>query len=198
MDKVYIKNNKILSNLSSPLYNGPHQHLIERKSWLELITVLWKSETDPELINISKENLNSFLTFCGNHLYNALCAGCLISNKHQFLALQKNGHLEFPKGFIDPNETAEQAAIRESQEETGLNKIVLQNFVMDTFHIYEYKSEFTFKKTTWFLASTLEDEVKVQKEEGFEGYQWMDKNELLQSANLFHANIIELMHSILH
>ena len=56
-------------------------------------------------------------------------AGFVIYHDHpiygrQFLLLRHsgNGHWSFPKGLIDNNETDLEAAIRELEEETGIQK----------------------------------------------------------------------------
>jgi 8-oxo-dGTP pyrophosphatase MutT (NUDIX family) len=44
-----------------------------------------------------------------------------------------------PKGKLEPNEKLDEAALREVEEETGLQELVLEKFVNTTFHIYKEK-----------------------------------------------------------
>ena len=95
------------------------------------------------------------------------------------------GHWDFPKGHVEGEETAEEAAIREIEEETGLIIDKFKpNFKKETeFWFWAYpkepggKSKRTKKIVTFFLAETSNRDVRLSWEHT--GYVWLPYKEAL-------------------
>ena len=74
----------------------------------------------------------------------------------------KNGHIDFPKGHVEGNETLEETAIREVFEETGINcRIDSDEKYMIT---YSPKDGYI-KDVYYFVGSYESGELKPQLEE---------------------------------
>lgn len=78
----------------------------------------------------------------------------LIKQKH-------GGHIGFPKGHIEQDESIEETALRETQEEVGL-KVLLTNI---SEHITYTLPNGKRKKVTYFLAFNASDSIQIQEEE---------------------------------
>ena len=110
---------------------------------------------------------------CGFELYNnvASAVGLIIRNKEGRILLEKRakeprrGFLAFPGGFVDPDETAEEAAFRECFEEIGVKPAALR-YIGSEPNTYEFKA-ITYKTCDLFFEAVLPPDVefKIQESE---------------------------------
>jgi mutator protein MutT len=100
-----------------------------------------------------------------------------------------NGNWTFPKGLIEPNETAEQAALREIAEETGLRKLKLLTALKEIHYQFQRQNESVSKTVTYYLYEELEDETVIcQKEEGISAYNWLPLEKALDFVSYPKSN----------
>src|ERR1700730_17710817 len=87
------------------------------------------------------------------------------------------GHWDFPKGAVEKGETEEQAAKRESFEETGL---LIESFFPNCRKQIEYRyrrqENLAHKRVIFFLAETTETKVRISYEHS--GYDWLTFDQL--------------------
>ncbi|MDO5615505.1 MAG: NUDIX domain-containing protein [Cruoricaptor ignavus] len=108
-------------------------------------------------------------------------AGGIVKNKEgKILFIYRLEKWDLPKGKIEKNESLEDAAIREVQEETALQELVLGKFINNTFHIYtERNGKKVLKTTHWFAMDYVGNEMPVpQTEEGITEVTWKDEQEI--------------------
>jgi hypothetical protein len=91
-----------------------------------------------------------FKTFrqCFNNIDAA--GGLVINERNEILLIKRRGRWDLPKGKSEPGESPEQTALREVEEECGLTGLILQRFLISTYHIYKLKNDLMLKKTDWF------------------------------------------------
>ena len=66
-----------------------------------------------------------------------IAAGGIVMNpKQEILWIFRRGFWDLPKGKLDPGETIPQCALREVEEETGINDIQLNELITITYHEY--------------------------------------------------------------
>ena len=82
------------------------------------------------------------------------------------------GSWEFPGGKVEPNETFEQAAVRECFEETGL-AIEINRLIYETMHSYQHGE----LELRFFLCS-LSKTGKGNQSIPNAPFSWVDRNEL--------------------
>jgi len=107
-------------------------------------------------------------------------AGGVIRNKKgQLLVIKRRGRWDLPKGKLDAGETFEQAALREVQEECGIQDLTMVCRLLSTYHSYLIDNEAVLKKTMWFeiLYTGNQDPVPQQKEDITE-IRWINHNEV--------------------
>jgi len=114
---------------------------------------------------------------------NIEAAGGIVKNdENKVLFIYRLGKWDLPKGKLEPNESLEHAAVREVEEETGIENLKLQNFIGSTYHTYrERENNAQILKTTfWYLMkSTDSKELIPQTEEGITKVEWKSKDEIL-------------------
>lgn len=123
--------------------------------------------------------------------------GLVFNDKNELLVFFRRGSWDLPKGKIDPGETPEQAAVREVQEETGLQNVALGDFLAHTWHTYTQKGERILKKTWWYRMQTTDHQVIPQIEEDIEEIRWVHPAEWLASGPSVYGSVRELIETSL-
>lgn len=91
------------------------------------------------------------------------------------------GHWAFPKGHLNPNETPQEAAIRELKEETNLEvKQFLPLKPLREFYVFKREGILVEKIVTYYLAEVT-GSVKLQEEE-ITDYRWVFFEEAIELA----------------
>lgn len=108
-----------------------------------------------------------------------LSAGAVIVRKRSgvpevLLIRDMNGHLTFPKGLIEKGEEAEEAAMREAREETGIRSLTYVSQLTPIRYFYVRGGE-RILKTVYYFAFTSpgRSTLTPQREEGISEILWM-------------------------
>ena len=100
-------------------------------------------------------------------------AGGIVLQTDQMLLIKRLGKIDLPKGHLEPNETIESCAIREVEEECGIQQVQIKAPLTYTLHIYPRKEKWFLKKTFWYTMSCpLNCTPTPQTEEDIEEVLW--------------------------
>ena len=139
MYKVFV-NEKRLSISKSPIpieKNLPY----EGTTTVEIALDVLENTSTPE-INIYGEHLDEIWEeLTSMHRVVEAAGGIVFNQENKILFIHRLGRWDLPKGKIEPEESLENAALRELEEETGLAELILEEFVNTTFHIYKEKKQ---------------------------------------------------------
>lgn len=86
----------------------------------------------------------------------------------------KGDYWDFPRGNLKEKETLRQAAIRETNEETGLSEddlIIIEGFEEKVRWYYRLHNKPVNKYVTYLLAETKRKEIRISKEHA--GFKWL-------------------------
>ena len=109
----------------------------------------------------------------------APAAGGVVVIDGKIVSITRNGIPDLPKGHIEKGETPEQAALREVEEETGINKLRIVRELPSTWHCYQLGEEWRLKRTCWYLMETEEAmQFKPQTEEGISEIKLIGNEEI--------------------
>lgn len=105
-------------------------------------------------------------------------------------ALTKSEHWEFPKGLIEANEDAQQAANREFQEETGIPSVQLvPGFKKTLKYFYRRDGDLVGKTVIYFLGKATSTKVSLSSES--KAYAWLLYEEALERIQ--HKSLRDLL-----
>ncbi len=116
----------------------------------ELIHVFNELTKIDKLFIFHDDILTLFDEFKACFSYIEAAGGVVIRPDGRFLVMQRDGIWDLPKGKLDPGETSEEAALREVEEETGLDQLEVIQPILSTFHTYQVTNDMMLKKTKWY------------------------------------------------
>ena len=119
-------------------------------------------------------------------------AGGLVRNlkTNHFLFIFRNKKWDLPKGRINKNEEVQIAAIREVEEETGVENLTITKPLNTTYHIFKRNRKYRLKKTFWYLMETdYNGELTPETKEGIEKAIWIDKKLIVSLKSEMYQNI---------
>lgn len=113
-----------------------------------------------------KNNRHWVCSACGFNLYNNVAASVatiLQDNRQRVLFVvrekePRKGFLALPGGFVDPDERAEDAAVRECREEIGVSPEKVE-FIASYPNTYEYR-HVVYKTCDMFFTGTLAEDAE--------------------------------------
>jgi 8-oxo-dGTP pyrophosphatase MutT (NUDIX family) len=112
------------------------------------------------------------------------------------LVKDRFGRWTFPKGHIESGENAEQAALREVAEETGLVTVRAHGELRTIQYWFHWRGNRVLKKVTYYLFESVRpQEVCVQKSEGIDDFIWVPGEQALTLMG--YKNNIPPMHDAL-
>ncbi|SMP36147.1 NUDIX hydrolase [Chryseobacterium profundimaris] len=183
MYKVFVNEKKLL--LSKQSENLEKTLGYENVTSLEIALDLLENTSVKEL-NIFGENIDEIWSEFQKLFRIIEAAGGIVSNTDgDILFIKRLGKWDLPKGKMEKGESREESAIREIEEETGLQNVELLSFINTTYHIYiERNGDKVLKCTHWFeMNFDGEDTSKPQIEEGITEVAW--KNTLQIEEEVF-------------
>lgn len=105
--------------------------------------------------------------------------GVVFFKNKEVLFIERNGYYDLPKGHLDPNETFEEAAVRETMEETGIKKAEITVRFPDTWHCYIENQTPVLKYTRWYAMKTdYKGGFQPQQSEGIRSVFTVKKEDL--------------------
>ena len=134
--------------------------------------------------------------FCDNYKI-IYASGGVVFNNDKLLMIFRNDFWDLPKGKIELNESELECAVREVEEECGIDKLCVINFLKYTYHTYVEDNQPILKKTSWYLMSSdFKKKLTPQKSEGISKVIWVSKNEISSKLNNSFENIKDLLNNI--
>ena len=131
-------------------------------------------------IYIPTDNIEkTYRRICGEFL-EVNAAGGLVSNRRgDFLLISRSGLWDLPKGHQEEGEDIELTALREVQEETGVDELQLRRLICITDHVYLRGGVWHLKHTWWYdMLYTNPVNLTPQREEDITKAAWVAKSSL--------------------
>ncbi len=98
---------------------------------------------------------------------------------HFLLIRDPYGKMGLPKGHVEDGETAEDAALREVGEETGLTGVVMGPSLGTTDWYFRFEGRLIHKYCQYFLMGSQLGEPEPEREEGITECRWLPVDEAI-------------------
>ena len=166
------------------------------KNFDDLATKIENWLADETIENLDLGDVDGEALACAikNIFRQAPAAGGVVIIDNQFVAIERHGIPDLPKGHIEKGETPEVAALREVEEETGITNLEIIKELPSTWHCYLLDNQWTIKKTSWFLMKTTSGMKNIpQTEEGISKVYLVDK----EGVNAFEEKTFDSLKTLI-
>ena len=116
--------------------------------------------------------------------------GMVVNSKKEILFIYRNHRWDLPKGKTEKDESIEASAIREVEEETGVQNLEITRFITKTYHVFKRKGKLRLKETHWYEMSTdFEGDLVPELSEGIKKAKWKNLEKSRKALTKSYANI---------
>ncbi|MBT8296644.1 MAG: NUDIX domain-containing protein [Gramella sp.] len=116
--------------------------------------------------------------------------GMVVNDKQEILFIYRNNRWDLPKGKTEKNEGIEESAIREVEEETGVQDLEIKRFITRTYHVFRRKGKLRLKETYWYEMYTEYDgDLVPELSEGIKKVKWKNFEKSQKALKKSYANI---------
>jgi 8-oxo-dGTP pyrophosphatase MutT (NUDIX family) len=116
--------------------------------------------------------------------------GLVFNKKGEVLFILRNGKWDLPKGGIEREEEIADTAMREVEEETGVDKLEITRKLQKTYHIFKRNGKYKLKITHWFeMQTNFEGTPFPQANEGIEKAVWLNPEQIKEALKNSYENI---------
>lgn len=117
---------------------------------------------------------NVFSDFFSSYKIIEAAGGLVLNNQNEILFILRLGKWDLPKGKLEYGEKTDEAALREVQEECGVEQLEIIKSLSNTYHTYTIKDKKVLKITYWYLMKTnFNGKLIPQTEEDIEKVEWI-------------------------
>jgi len=204
---IYINDRPLLLRAADapPRFTGtpPATHLVarytgKRKSLLNYADTLEKGSQKVTSVELVSDDVQALWSDFRSHYKWVEAAGGVVTNadNDRQLFIFRRGYWDLPKGKIDDGEDRPTAALREVQEETGLQQISLGEALPTTYHTYRGKKNRILKPTYWYRMHTTQQVLVPETEEDIEKAEWRTVAAVLASGEPLYASLRALLQTL--
>lgn len=197
MYKVFIDNKVIVFTEKMKITNKYEDFvLVHLASPDEVDIVKYRRELPDEVVlivqakNAEEAIMHTFQTYTF-----VQAAGGIVKRKKKYLFIKRHGLWDVPKGKMEEKEEPELTAVREIEEECGIQVPVVRGLIGITFHTYDYNGIPTLKKNWWYaLSYDGPKKLSPQTEEAITKAKWLGRSKWKKVKRNTYASIREVMH----
>lgn len=183
MHKIYFDRRTIIicrpeeATLSDP--NAVEFHFKQPSDISALVEMFELSSTLEKIYIPSAEPEDCYKKICGE-FREVNAAGGLVENRRgDYLLIKRDGLWDLPKGHQEAGEDIKVTALREVQEETGVDDLSMGDLICVTDHCYKRNGIWHLKHTWWYRMYYLKPlDLTPQTEEDITKAAWVAKSSL--------------------
>lgn len=189
MYKIFVGDKPIILTTKVERETNFKNYLLDTVNIGKIITEIKKNKFEAIYLIDKDENLllKKFLKL----LPNVIAGGGKVYNDNgEVLFIFRNNKWDLPKGKAERKETINQTAIREVEEETGIEGLSIIKPLERTYHIFKRNGKYRIKVTYWFeMHSSYEGKLIPQEKEGITKVEWLNIKQINDAMKNSYANI---------
>ena len=197
MHRIYFERRSIIicapgeATLSDP--NSVEFHLGDKLDIHTLVGMFEASATLSRIYIPTSDVEATYRRIC-SEFKEVNAAGGLVSNRRgDFLLIRRDGLWDLPKGHQEAGEDIRVTALREVQEETGVDQLCLRDLICVTDHCYRRDGIWHLKHTWWYdMLYTDPVNLTPQREEDITLAAWVAKSSLPPFLKNTFPSIVEV------
>ena len=197
MRKIYLENRSIIicaeddQILADP--NAIRFTIGNNGGLTEMIEMFEVSDTLLRIFIPTNNIEDTYAKVCAEFLEVNAGGGLVENRRGDFLLINRNGLWDLPKGHQDPGEEISVTALREVQEETGIEELSLQELICITDHCYKRNGIWHLKHTWWYrMLDNKPIDLTPQREEDISKAAWVAKSSLPPFLQNPYPSIVEV------
>ena len=134
-----------------------------------------------------EEILNKFTKY----IPKVVAAGGVVTNEAgKVLFIYRKEKWDLPKGVCKKKESLEDCAIREVEEETGVQNLKIENFLRTTYHVFKRNGKLRLKEVHWYAMKTnFDGELVGEESEGIVKVRWKGPKKIRKALENSYINI---------
>lgn len=198
MYKVFIENREVNFSQAITLPDGISLKNDEVRTFKKWLLPLILKRKEGAIINVICEDLEKEMAIFFKDHKAISAAGGIVEREEELLFIRRHGLWDLPKGKIEKGESIEEAAIREVEEECGIQGVTIKEELIETYHTYEVGKKKFLKRTHWFaMKYEGPKETIPQLEEGITEAMWVVEDDLRIVYKHTYPSIALVVHEFL-
>lgn len=159
-----------------------------------LVDYLFEEKSFRQVEVLSDDIENLWAEFVSLFKNIAAAGGIVKNSEEKYLLIHRLEKWDLPKGKVEEGENKREAAIREVEEECGINQLEIVEQLPITFHMYLLKGEIILKPTYWFMMETkYSGKLTPQLEEDITKVEWCNLNDFKIRLSESYASLQNLI-----
>lgn len=193
MYKVFVNDKPIVLTTEAKDDMFVKNYQLKKVDVLNVIKAL--GTNDVHEVRLIHHNQNKLLQKFLKKLPNVIAAGGKVYNTDgKVLFIFRNEKWDLPKGKIENGESLEEGAIREVEEETGVQGLTIICPLETTYHIFKRNGKYRIKITYWFeMETNYAGKLVPQINEDITKVKWLGPKKRVKAMENSYANIKLLM-----
>jgi 8-oxo-dGTP pyrophosphatase MutT (NUDIX family) len=196
--KVFINTSRLIAMDSELLEFEPQEgyELLQHSSKEQLIALIDALENSDDSRDICLHSSNfAQLWLDFKSMFSVITAGGgLVENPEgALLFIYRHKKWDLPKGKKEKGECIEESAVREVQEECGLQHVVLGRKLTTTWHTFGSPENRKLKKSVWFHMYSAQKDLIPQVEEGISKIRWVEPEGVAKKLQKAYPSITEVL-----
>ncbi len=132
--------------------------------------------TFSSIVCVSDDAAAAFERWASQFKFVRAAGGIVVAPQGEVVMIRRSKHWDLPKGHIEPGESAEECAVREIEEETGVKGAKIATYLCNTLHAYNVYGAWELKQIEWFWLTASElVPLTPQLSEGIVRADWCDE-----------------------